>query len=49
MFCCVFFACEKKELPVEMQDRGDVVTTQIEMKPDYRNQVWQIGLGFKFR
>lgn len=38
--CFIFLSCEKKELPVQKQDRGDVVTTQIEMKSDYRNQVW---------
>ena len=39
-FCLSLLSCEKKELPVAKQDRGDIVTTQIEMKSDYRNQVW---------
>lgn len=34
------FSCEKKELPVTRADRGDVLTTQIDMGSDYRRQVW---------
>jgi len=40
----LFFACEKKELPVKQKDRGDITTMQIAMSSenvsDYKNQVW---------
>lgn len=35
-----FLACEKKELPVPKYDRGDLVSAQIKLQPDYRDQVW---------
>ena len=34
------FSCEKKELPVKKYDRGDLITTQVDMGSDYRRQVW---------
>ncbi len=33
-------SCEKKELPVKPYDRGDVITSQVGMGSDYRNQIW---------
>ncbi len=36
----LFFGCEKKELPVKKYNRGDVITAQIDMEPNYKNQVW---------
>jgi len=36
----VFFACEKKELPVKPYERGDAVISQVEMASDYKYQVW---------
>ena len=42
IFCLafLFFSCDKKELPIKPYDRGDVKTTQIDMEPNYKNQVW---------
>lgn len=39
---CILFlsSCNKKELPVPAYGRGDVITTQVEMGGDYKNQVW---------
>jgi hypothetical protein len=36
----LFCGCEKKELAVQKYNRGDVVTSQVEMGPDYKRQVW---------
>jgi len=36
----VLVSCEKRELPVPAYERGDVLTTQVEMGGDYKNQVW---------
>lgn len=36
----LFFSCEKKELPVKKYDRGNVITTQVSMEPNYKNQIW---------
>ncbi|MBI3518667.1 MAG: hypothetical protein HY062_04830 [Bacteroidetes bacterium] len=35
-----FFSCEKKELPAPKYDRGDVMTAQVEMTSNYKNQIW---------
>ena len=40
LICVSLFACEKKELPVPAYDRGDVITTQVEMTTNYKNQIW---------
>lgn len=34
------YSCEKKEIPVQKYDRGDILTTQIDMNSDYKRQVW---------
>ncbi len=36
----LFFSCEKKELPVKKYDRGNVITAQVAMEPNYKNQIW---------
>lgn len=36
----IFFSCEKKELAAPKYDRGDLITTQIEMTSNYKKQVW---------
>ncbi|MES2763649.1 MAG: HmuY family protein [Bacteroidota bacterium] len=36
----VLFSCEKKELPAPKYDRGDVLTAQVNMTSNYKNQVW---------
>lgn len=33
-------SCEKKELPAPKYDRGDVITQQVEMTSNYKNQIW---------
>lgn len=33
-------SCMREEIPVEAFDIGDVLLTQVEMHPDYRDQVW---------
>ena len=33
-------SCEKKELPAPAYDRGDALTVEVEMTPNYKNQVW---------
>ncbi len=38
--CFILFACEKKELPAPAYNRGDIITAQIEMTSNYKNQVW---------
>jgi hypothetical protein len=38
--CLLFTACEKKELPAPKYDRGNVITQQVEMTSNYKNQVW---------
>lgn len=35
-----FFCCEKKELPAPAYDRGDVLTAQVNMTSNYKNQIW---------
>lgn len=37
---CIIFACEKKELPAPAYNRGDIITTQVQMTPTYNNQIW---------
>lgn len=36
----VFTACERGEIPIPAHDPGDVITIQVEMGPDYRNQIY---------
>ncbi len=36
----ILFSCEKKELPAPKYDRGDVITSQVEMTTNYKNQIW---------
>lgn len=36
----IFSSCEKKELPAPKYDRGDVLTAQVDMTTNYRNQIW---------
>jgi hypothetical protein len=36
----LFFSCEKKELPVKKYDRGNIITMQVSMESNYKNQVW---------
>jgi hypothetical protein len=38
--CVIFFSCEKKELPAPAYDRGDVLTAQVNMTSNYKNQIW---------
>lgn len=42
IICCVllFVSCEKKELPAPKYNRGNVITQQVEMTSNYKNQVW---------
>ncbi len=42
-FCLLlilFSSCEKKELPAPKYERGDVITNQVNMTSNYRNQIW---------
>lgn len=36
----IFSSCEKKELPAPKYDRGDVLTAQVNMTTNYKNQIW---------
>ena len=36
----IFTSCEKKELPAPEYDRGDIITAQVNMTPNYKNQIW---------
>ncbi len=36
----IFISCEKKELPAPKYDRGDVLTAQVNMTTNYKNQIW---------
>lgn len=36
----LFFGCEKKELPVKKYDRGNIITMQVAMESNYKNQIW---------
>jgi hypothetical protein len=36
----LLMSCEKKELPVPKRDRGTIITQQIELAANYKNQVW---------
>lgn len=36
----IFSSCEKKELPAPKYDRGDVLTVQVNMTTNYKNQIW---------
>ena len=40
LFCLLFAACEKKELPVPKHEQGETVIGQTDMGSDYRYQVW---------
>lgn len=44
LFFCLgvilFFSCEKKELPAPKYERGDVITNQVNMTSNYKNQIW---------
>jgi hypothetical protein len=36
----IVVSCEKKELPAPKYNRGDILTTQVSMTSNYKNQVW---------
>lgn len=36
----LLFSCEKKELPAPKYERGDVITSQLNMTSNYKNQIW---------
>ncbi|MBL7919947.1 MAG: HmuY family protein [Bacteroidia bacterium] len=36
----LFFSCEKKELPAKKYDRGNIITMQVSMESNYKNQIW---------
>lgn len=36
----LIISCRKGEKPIEPADRGNVITAQVDMSSDYRNQVW---------
>jgi HmuY protein len=36
----ILLACEKKEIPAPKFDRGDVITNQLELLSNYKNQIW---------
>jgi hypothetical protein len=36
----VFFSCRKEELPISKKERGEAITTSIDMGDKYVNQVW---------
>ncbi len=40
--CCLLFfvSCEKEELPAQKYNRGDVITQQVAMTSNYKNQIW---------
>ena len=40
VFVALFFSCEKKELPAPKYERGDVITSQVNMTSNYKNQIW---------
>ncbi len=40
LIAVLFFSCEKKELPVKRHDRGNIITMQVSMESNYRNQIW---------
>lgn len=36
----LFCSCEKKELPAPVYDRGDLITSQVDMGSNYKSQIW---------
>ncbi len=40
MITVLFYSCQKKELPAPAFDRGDVITTQVDMGSTYKDQIW---------
>jgi len=40
VFAVVLCSCDKKELPAPAFDRGDLITTQVDMGSTYKNQLW---------
>ena len=35
-----FISCEKKEIPISRVDRGDVISNQLDLGLNYKNQIW---------
>lgn len=40
VFASTLLSCRKGEKPIGPVDRGNVITAQVDMNSDYRNQVW---------
>ncbi len=40
VFAAVSCSCEKKELPAPAFDRGDLITSQVDMGATYKSQIW---------
>ena len=36
----IFFSCEKEEIPINQHLAGEIITNQIQMESDYRNQIF---------